>query len=602
MAPAPLTPLKKAVAEQMRWLSHTYAYLDRADMQEVLLGRAQQAATRVDRISQLAAEAESLDLEDETAVATVAQLNRDADQAMDWLGEIERRAEEIRASRRGERHDGDRKPHLKGVIGRLPHLEIPAFSGAIDEWPAFINLFDSLVHGRDDLDNAYKMAQLVMALRDEPRELVGHLTVTSANYLIARTILLERYQHTRRLVDAQLGRLFSIPRVTRDADIRSLVLNPVLVATKALKNLGLPVDQWSYIIFYMVLSRLPAGVQSRFEQLHGGSSTELPTLLQLTQFLETECRRHDTLEPEPSVSRQPTRSRESPRPPPPRGGGRPKQYGGMNAAPSGNGCAHCDSPGHSVSECALFKALGVNARRKLVFRHRLCFGCMGQHNMSECSHALPCECCGGRHHILLCLARPGSPYGHGQGRTQVGRPQGPTRAGPSPPPGNGGHLRGDGATYGRGPPRGERGSAGGSARGSGGIVSAVQGRRGLRPAGPPRATGGCRTTPTSGAKAGSPPPSAPPCPSLWEVDSRMSPPFLERPRLDPLSPIYPRCAPGTPYTVRYGHVPGQRGAYYTAWDPMQYMRSTSPPVACQQPSYTETDGGLSGYGSRGGSR
>ncbi|KAA5570751.1 DUF1759 domain-containing protein [Acinetobacter baumannii] len=105
-----------------------------------------------------------------------------------------------------------------------------------------MNLFDSLVHGRSDLTASYKMAQLRGALRGEPGELVAHLPITNDNYAVARQILFDRYQNQRRLVDTQLARLFAIPKLSRASDIRAEVLNLVTVATKALGNLGLPVD------------------------------------------------------------------------------------------------------------------------------------------------------------------------------------------------------------------------------------------------------------------------------------------------------------------------------------------------------------------------
>ncbi|KAA5655186.1 DUF1759 domain-containing protein, partial [Pseudomonas aeruginosa] len=94
-----------------------------------------------------------------------------------------------------------------GVISRLPSIDLPIFHGDLNEWVGFINLFDSLVHGRSDLTASYKMAQLRGALRGEPGELVAHLPITNDNYAVARLILFDRYQNQRRLVDTQLARL-----------------------------------------------------------------------------------------------------------------------------------------------------------------------------------------------------------------------------------------------------------------------------------------------------------------------------------------------------------------------------------------------------------
>ncbi|CAH2062569.1 unnamed protein product, partial [Iphiclides podalirius] len=136
------------------------------------------------------------------------------------------------------------------------------------------------------------MVQLRGALRGEPGELVAHLPITNDSYAVARQVLFDRYQNKRRFMDAQLARLFAIPKL-------SPVLNPVTVATKPFGNLGLPVDQWSHLLFYIVADRLPIEVLARFEQQRGTGRDELTTLARLSTFLEVESRRYENM-PSPS--------------------------------------------------------------------------------------------------------------------------------------------------------------------------------------------------------------------------------------------------------------------------------------------------------------
>lgn len=231
------------IRAELRWLSSLVGLIDRPDQNAVLLEKASQLDRRLDRV-QAAYEkllALNLDGSDESDLSLVES---DVDQCQEMANRVMLRASVLRGIR-AKLEVTNSEPAIRvrpELAARLPAVQLPRFTGVIDEWTSFIDLFDSLVHLRDDLTPALKLAQLFAALHGEPRSLVAHLSVSDENYETARTLLASRYHNVRRLADSLLAKIWGIPKVSRVCEVRVTVLNPVITATKALAKLGLPVD------------------------------------------------------------------------------------------------------------------------------------------------------------------------------------------------------------------------------------------------------------------------------------------------------------------------------------------------------------------------
>lgn len=242
--------------------------------------------------------------------------------------------------------------------------------------------------------------------------MLQHLPLTDESYQTARELLTKRYQNVRRLADLHVEQILALPSVGASSELRSGLLNPLLVALNALRRLEIRVDEWSFILLHVVLSKLPSDVRVRFEREHGGEdSSHLPLFSDLQQFLEDECRRSDNSAPS------------APRPPKltakPAGAG-PRRVG---AVAQGRTCALCRDETHSLPSCPQFKQRPAHARRGLAQQRGWCFMCLGPHFMRECP-AGPRRCadCSGTHHPLLCTrgghttVSGGSSRGGGSGR------------------------------------------------------------------------------------------------------------------------------------------------------------------------------------------
>lgn len=65
-------------------------------------------------------------------------------------------------------------------------------------------------------------------------------------------------------------------------------------------------------------------------------------------------------------------------------------------------CTFCDAP-HFSNECT--KMTGYSSRLEVVKEKKLCFNCLGKHQVSKCPSTKRCWNCKHKHHTSLCNAR-----------------------------------------------------------------------------------------------------------------------------------------------------------------------------------------------------
>ncbi|XP_045459242.1 uncharacterized protein LOC123669695 [Melitaea cinxia] len=74
---------------------------------------------------------------------------------------------------------------------KLPKIAIPIFSGKYGEWTTFHDLFISLVHKNESLDNVQKLHYLKSHLSGEAEQLIRHTPISDANYSECWALALE---------------------------------------------------------------------------------------------------------------------------------------------------------------------------------------------------------------------------------------------------------------------------------------------------------------------------------------------------------------------------------------------------------------------------
>lgn len=91
-------------------------------------------------------------------------------------------------------------PPLHPAI-KLPEVKIQTFSGKIEEWQPFCQLFNTLITDNPSLSDIQKLIYLKSYVRDEPLQLIESLQVTHGNFNIALNVLKNRYENRLSIIN-----------------------------------------------------------------------------------------------------------------------------------------------------------------------------------------------------------------------------------------------------------------------------------------------------------------------------------------------------------------------------------------------------------------
>ncbi|XP_013181504.1 PREDICTED: uncharacterized protein LOC106127801, partial [Papilio xuthus] len=347
----------------LRWLGSAVLNISRPDRARALMARYQ---VLDDQMADLYAAYRAV-LELGLEADAINKINADIDQADDLADQIVQAVECLRGSSTADARVTAESEASPALMSRLPLLDLPRFNGDLDQWVAFSNLFESIVHGRTDLTPAQKLAYLLASLTGEAKGLVQHLGLVDGNYEIARDLLSRRYQNVRRIADSHVATILGLPQISVAQSLRTRLLNPLLIAVNGLKGLDLPVSSWSFLLLHVILSKLPHDLRNRFELEYGGdSATHLPSFDNLILFLEDECRRTENVPPPspgPTVGARRVRPGDSKFPAGSRH--RPRLINAAVGQTQESRCNYCRDTGHGVTGCPKFRELRWQARRNI---------------------------------------------------------------------------------------------------------------------------------------------------------------------------------------------------------------------------------------------
>ncbi|XP_039763051.1 uncharacterized protein LOC120635903 [Pararge aegeria] len=181
----------------------------------------------------------------------------------------------------------------QGLGFKLPLIQVPRFDGSASRWMQFKEMFSSLINENSNILPIYKFHYLVSYLEGDAARVVSNLEVCALNYNKAWSLLCERYDNKRQLINSHLNALFNIEPLARESEqaLRSLI-DGVSKNLRALSSLGQPTDQWDTLIIYMASSKLDNQTSMKWEE-HRNTLSDIPTLEQFHKFLKD---RADVLE------------------------------------------------------------------------------------------------------------------------------------------------------------------------------------------------------------------------------------------------------------------------------------------------------------------
>ena len=301
---------------------------------------------------------------------------------------------------------------------RMPKIILPEFSGDMQEWQSWWDMFEANVHNTDR-PPVTKFSYLKSLLKGDALAVVAGLKLTAVNYPVAVSLISNRYGRPDRVIFQHIEALLNI-RVVSDPSVVQLyhMFDTLQAHIRSLQAMGISGSQYGVILTPLILSRLPSSLRlqwvresEREERASKGlrATTSAPgqdtsgatkppvgaDLAFLLEFLEQEINRRE-------MSQVYTGMRgHLDAPPTPSSAA--VLHSGAKAKPTG--CGVC-SQKHPTADCPLLTSVSIEERRELLLKHNVCMKCLAKstpshrHNFLKCKSK--CGVCQKSHHKLLC--------------------------------------------------------------------------------------------------------------------------------------------------------------------------------------------------------
>lgn len=280
---------------------------------------------------------------------------------------------------------------------KLPPIAVPQFSGDPSEWATFLNIYNAAVHNNQAIPKVVKLSRLMTYLSGEPRQMIGTMEITDANYDSAYTMLLERYHNKKKCILTQYTGLLNLGNVGTPAQLSKLLAR-LREHMHALDALGHPPDKYSPMLVAILYEKLSADYRRRLDDFRA-SPTDYPDIDEIIDFLKAECalildnptseqsyQANQVLITNDGQQKPDSRNQAAPPQPP---------YPGTRL------CSSCRGP-HLTFQCESFNSLTVSQRRQEVKKKNLCFNCLSdKHQEKNCTSKRGCRVCNRRHHSML---------------------------------------------------------------------------------------------------------------------------------------------------------------------------------------------------------
>ena len=279
---------------------------------------------------------------------------------------------------------------------KLPKINLPTFSGDITMWPSFWETFSVAV---DEIacSEVTKFTYLKSVLKDEAKAAVEGLSLTAANYSVAKNILNQRFGRKEKLIFAHVQELLNLA-ISKDPTLKQLweLYDTLVTRIRSLQNLGISGDSYGVILTPVVLSRLPQDIRLEWARKGEGHESDLGFLI---DFLLSEIERRDR-----SLSFQDTPVLcETEQYIPSAAALLTKDSGGIEKKWDIDKCVVCHrKKNHSVEQCFNLTKAPVEQRKNILMKARCCFKCLStdkKHNYKKCM--AKCFKCSGKHHTIL---------------------------------------------------------------------------------------------------------------------------------------------------------------------------------------------------------
>ncbi|BET00202.1 Pao retrotransposon peptidase [Nesidiocoris tenuis] len=337
------------------------------------------------------------------------------------------------------------------VGAKLETVRLPIFSGKLEEFPTFIQLFTTMVDANPAYTDVERVSHLLSHLSDSAKMHCSSIPPTAENYKLILNALKNRFEDQRALSSAYLDKILNFKALTTESE-QSLdnFLSHFVEPVNALKQMKLD-DLADLLFLHVGLKKLDFNTARAFENSKR-SEKEIPKFESLVSFVTEQAKilsrsggyKLPTYgKPQNAVQQKPKNShinysmlaRESSAPVHPHSAPGPSRF-----PSSSQKCQLCQcSHEHPLYECVPFKRMLVQDRWAFVRKRGACKNCLSLiHQSQDCKSSSSCriEGCGQRHHSLLHrpLVKP-PPSSAVKSQFTTGQPPQDSGSG-FPPPGN----------------------------------------------------------------------------------------------------------------------------------------------------------------------
>lgn len=274
---------------------------------------------------------------------------------------------------------------------KLPQLSLPEFNGAYDKWSSFSDTFISLIHNNPCLTDIQKYFYLQSSLKGDAAKVIDSLEVDASNYPVAWNLLKNRFEDKKIIIKNHLQNLFELQTVNKDSYVSLRAFNDsFLKHYRALKNLGEPVESWSTILIYLLVSKLDG--YTKKEWLVKTAKEISPPMQIFIEFLSDRCKLLEATETNKNIKNLPN-NKHFPN-------NKKFEPSFNHVATNKTVCFYCKG-NHLIYHCKDFLELPPSQRFSEIKKYKACINCLRRgHSAQECNGS-SCRTCNKRHNTLL---------------------------------------------------------------------------------------------------------------------------------------------------------------------------------------------------------
>lgn len=288
---------------------------------------------------------------------------------------------------------------------KLLKLQIPKFDGCIENWQTFKDSYEPLVHNNVSLPDIEKFYYLLSCLSGSALSLAKGVPITSSNYNVVFSALLERYDNKRILATTYLEKIFQLSMIQKPTlENLSNLTNILFESVNALRALNIK-DLGEFILFFIASRPLDLETRRRFELQN---KNEIPTFDNFVSYLQNYIKVLEVSQPAlpaPSnlssgLTNKQIRTNKV-------NNNYRNQRPSFTTSSKLNNinnqviCVCCNEK-HSIYRCAKMHSMTIDQRQNLVKKLCLCINCLRPgHDNKICKSKSTCFICNAKHNTLL---------------------------------------------------------------------------------------------------------------------------------------------------------------------------------------------------------